>query len=95
MGSIATDGTLVTPLGTKGVAGDGPDTFNGVTDVVVATNGDIFVADGHVNSRIVKFSTRGRSSRRGGRRARGRASSTCRHVGDVVTGHTVRKLVKQ
>jgi hypothetical protein len=53
------DGRLLMTLGTKGVAGDGPDTFNGVTDVAVAANGDIFVADGHVNSRIVKFSKDG------------------------------------
>ena len=53
------DGQLVMTLGTKGVAGDGPDTFNGVTDVAVAPNGDIFVADGHVNARIVKFSKDG------------------------------------
>ena len=53
------DGQLVMTLGTKGVAGDGPDTFNGVTDVAVAANGDIFVADGHVNARIVKFSKDG------------------------------------
>jgi hypothetical protein len=53
------DGQLVMTLGTKGVAGDGPDQFNGVTDVAVAANGDIFVADGHVNARIVKFSKDG------------------------------------
>jgi N-acyl-D-amino-acid deacylase len=53
------EGRLLMTLGTKGVAGDGPDTFNGVTDVAVAANGDIFVADGHVNSRIVKFSKDG------------------------------------
>jgi uncharacterized protein YjiK len=53
------DGQLVMTLGTKGVAGDGPNTFNGVTDVAVAANGDIFVADGHVNARIVKFSKDG------------------------------------
>jgi DNA-binding beta-propeller fold protein YncE len=53
------DGQLVMTLGTAGVSGDGPDTFNGPTDVAVAPNGDIFVADGHVNSRIVKFSPDG------------------------------------
>jgi sugar lactone lactonase YvrE len=46
-------------LGTKGVSGDGPHEFNGVSDVAIAQNGDIFVADGHVNSRIVKFSRDG------------------------------------
>ena len=46
-------------LGRKGVAGDGPDTFSGPCDVTVAKNGDIFVADGHGNSRVVKLSKDG------------------------------------
>jgi len=54
------DGQLLMTLGKKGVSGDGPDTFNSPTDVAVAPNGDIFVADGHVNSRIVKFSKDGK-----------------------------------
>ena len=49
------DGKLLMTLGTKGVRGEGPDTFAGPCDVAVAANGDIFVADGHVNARIVKF----------------------------------------
>jgi DNA-binding beta-propeller fold protein YncE len=53
------DGRLLMTLGRKGVSGEGPDTFNGPTDVAVAPNGDVFVADGHVNSRIVKFSKDG------------------------------------
>lgn len=53
------DGRLVMTLGTKGVAGNGPDQFNGVTDVAVAANGDVFVSDGHVNARILKFSKDG------------------------------------
>ncbi len=57
---LTPDGSKVLmTLGTKGVSGDGPNTFNGPTDVAVAENGDIFVADGHVNSRIVKFSKDG------------------------------------
>lgn len=63
------DGTLVMTLGKYNVAGDGPDTFNGPTDLVVAPNGDIFVADGHClpvcdpkvlsNHRVVKFNKDG------------------------------------
>lgn len=53
------DGRLLMTLGTPGVAGDGHDTFDGPADVVVAPNGDIFVADGHGNDRIVKFSKDG------------------------------------
>ena len=34
--------------------------FNRPADVVTSANGDVFVADGHVNSRVVKFSKDGR-----------------------------------
>lgn len=57
------DGEVLMRLGEAGVAGGGPDRFNAPTDVVVAPNGDIFVADGHTadgNNRIVKFSAEGR-----------------------------------
>jgi len=54
------DGKLLMTLGTKGVRGEGPDTFGGPCDVAVAQNGDIFVADGHFNSRIVKFDKDGK-----------------------------------
>ena len=58
------DGKILMKIGQAGVAGKGPDTFDGPSDVVVAKNGDIFVADGHVpaydNSRIVKFSKDGK-----------------------------------
>ena len=53
------DGKVLMTLGTKGVSGEGPDTFNGPTDVAIAANGDIFVTDGHVNNRVVKFSKDG------------------------------------
>ena len=67
-----TDGTKVLlTLGTKGVSGDGPSEFNGVSDVAIAPNGDIFVADGHVNSRIVKFSKDGRFIKTWGKKGTG------------------------
>jgi hypothetical protein len=56
------EGKVLQTLGRAGVAGDGPDTFNQPSAVVVAPNGDIFVADGHggdSNARIVKFSKDG------------------------------------
>jgi len=56
---LTPDGKVLLTLGTKGVAGDGPDVFNGPCDVAIGNNGDIFVADGHVNARIVKFSKTG------------------------------------
>jgi streptogramin lyase len=57
------EGKILLTLGKAGVAGDGPDTLNQPSDVVVAPNGDIFVADGHggnSNARIVKFSPEGK-----------------------------------
>jgi len=57
------DGKVLMTLGKAGVAGDGPDTFNQPSDVIVAANGDIFVADGHggnTNARVVKFSKDGK-----------------------------------
>ncbi len=65
------DGRLVMTLGTKGVAGEGPDIFNGPCDVAVAENGDIFVADGHWNARIVKFSKDGAFIKAWGRKGSG------------------------
>ena len=56
------DGEVLMTLGTPGVPGDGRYSFNAPSDVVVADNGDIFVADGHgnnTNNRVVKFSSDG------------------------------------
>jgi sugar lactone lactonase YvrE len=62
-------------LGKAGVAGDGNDVFSGPADVVVARNGDIFVADGHIAGtpigRIVKFSKDGRFIKAWGKRGTG------------------------
>jgi hypothetical protein len=64
---FAREGRLLMTLGKPGVAGNGPDEFNSPSDVLVAPNGDIFVADGHgdfpvknTNDRIVKFSKDGK-----------------------------------
>ena len=60
---FSTDGKVLMTLGTPGVAGNGPDTFNQPSDVFVAPNGSIFVADGHgpqTNARIVKFDKNGK-----------------------------------
>lgn len=56
------EGEVLMTLGRKGVAGDGPDTFNKPSDVLVAPDGSIFVADGHDaggNNRVVKLSPEG------------------------------------
>ena len=61
------DGKVLMVLGKAGVPGSTHDTFNRPSAVLVAPNGDIFVADGHnsppnsqVNARIVKFSKNGK-----------------------------------
>jgi sugar lactone lactonase YvrE len=58
------DGKVLLTLGKAGVAGNGPDTLNQPTDVVVGANGDIFVSTGHSptypDARIVKFSKDGK-----------------------------------
>jgi len=57
------DGELLMRLGKEGVAGDGIDVFNKPSDMLVAPNGDIFVADGHDaggNNRIIKFDKDGK-----------------------------------
>ena len=55
------NGQQVMALGTKGVTGNNssPNAFNRPSDVAVGTNGDIFVADGYGNNRIVHFSSDG------------------------------------
>jgi DNA-binding beta-propeller fold protein YncE len=60
---LSPEGKVLMTLGTPGEAGDDGAHFNGPSDVVVAPNGDIFVADGHgekTNARIVKFSADGK-----------------------------------
>ena len=55
-------GELVMSLGVAGVGGLGKTIFNGPSDVLVAPDGSIFVADGHGaggNNRIVKFAADG------------------------------------
>jgi DNA-binding beta-propeller fold protein YncE len=56
------DGKVLMTLGAPGATGDDPGFFNSPSDVLVAPNGDIFVADGHggdTNARIVKFAKDG------------------------------------
>ncbi len=56
------EGELLLTLGRPGIAGEGKDTFNKPSDVLVAPNGHIYVADGHFpggNNRIVEFSADG------------------------------------
>jgi DNA-binding beta-propeller fold protein YncE len=64
---LSQDGKILLTLGKKGVAGPGLDEFDAPTEVAVADNGDIYVADGHSggglgtgNARIMKFDRSGK-----------------------------------
>ena len=57
---LSRDGKVLRRIGKAGVEGEGPDVFNKPTDVLIAPNGDIFVADGHGNHRIVKYDPHGK-----------------------------------
>ena len=57
------DGKLLRTMGVSGTTGDATDRFNGVSDVLVAPDGSIFVADGHsekTNARILKYDRNGK-----------------------------------
>jgi len=79
------DGKVLLRLGKAGVAGPGTDTFDQPTEVAVAPNGDIFVADGHgnaptANARIVKFDKNGRFIKTWGKKGTGSGEFDCVHT---------------
>jgi hypothetical protein len=59
---FSADGQKLLTLGKKGVAGDNTshDTFNRPNAVGFGANGDVYVSDGYVNSRIVQFTSDGK-----------------------------------
>jgi DNA-binding beta-propeller fold protein YncE len=72
------DGKILMTLGKKGVAGPGNDEFDAPTEVAVADNGDIFIADGHTggggatgNARVVKFDKTGKFLKTWGKKGMG------------------------
>jgi streptogramin lyase len=68
------DGKVLLALGKAGTSGDGQDTFNAPSSVLVAPNGDIFVGDGHggnTNARIVKFDKDGKFIKTWGKKGSG------------------------
>jgi sugar lactone lactonase YvrE len=67
-------GKALLTLGKAGVAGTDETSFNAPSDVIVARNGDIFVADGHgqnTNARIVKFDKNGKFIKTWGKKGSG------------------------
>lgn len=53
-------GRLLRTLGTRGVAGKDEKHFDMPTDVAVTPAGDVFVADGYGNARVVHFDRKGK-----------------------------------
>jgi hypothetical protein len=55
------DGKVILTIGKKGVKGDDTshDSFNRPATIGFGKNGDVFVADGYVNSRVVQFDRNG------------------------------------
>jgi len=53
------EGKLLMTLGSSGESGAGKEHFNQPTDVTLNREGEIFVSDGYINSRVVKFSPEG------------------------------------
>jgi DNA-binding beta-propeller fold protein YncE len=69
---LSPSGRVLMTIGTPGVAGTGPETFDRPTGVAIAPNRDIFVSDGHSGNksgaaRIVKYSPNGTFIRAWGR----------------------------
>jgi hypothetical protein len=72
------NGRILLTLGRKGESGRGTDQFDSPTEVAVASNGDIFVSDGHNgggttqgNARILKFDKNGRFLKTWGKKGMG------------------------
>jgi len=53
-------GQLLLTLGTEGSPGTGPNQFNRPADVAFGPSGEIYVADGYGNSRVMKFDRKGK-----------------------------------
>jgi sugar lactone lactonase YvrE len=81
------DGKVLMAIGKAGASGNGPDVFDQPTDVVVASNGDIFVTDGHRdgavtrNNRVVKFTKDGKFIKEWGKKGSG--------PGEISEPHTI------
>jgi sugar lactone lactonase YvrE len=76
------DGRVRLTIGKPGMPGDGQEMLDGPSDVAIAANGDIYIADGHggnTNDRIVKFSRDGKFITSWGRHGKGRGEFDTPH----------------
>jgi DNA-binding beta-propeller fold protein YncE len=65
------DGKLLRMLGTDGRSGVGENEFNKPSDIAIGPNGDIYVSDGYVNSRVMRFSADGKFKQSWGTKGNG------------------------
>lgn len=73
-------GNALLRLGSRNRAGDSPDQFNMPADVAVSANGDIYVADGYGNARVIVFTRTGKYLRQWGRKGTGPGEFNCVHA---------------
>jgi DNA-binding beta-propeller fold protein YncE len=74
------DGKLLLTLGQKDKPGLAVDQFNKPADVAVGPDGEIYVADGYGNSRIVKFAKDGKFVQDWGKKGKGPSQFNIPHV---------------
>lgn len=74
------EGKLLKTLGTPGEAGDDDTHMNQPTDMAIAPSGEVFVADGYGNSRVVHFDARGRFKKAWGKRGTGPGEFSIPHA---------------
>jgi sugar lactone lactonase YvrE len=77
------DGRLLLALGKPGIRGTTPDLFNEPSDLALAPNGDLFIADGHIaaqsNGRIVHMTKDGKFIEAWGTKGSGPGQFDCPH----------------
>lgn len=54
------DGEHILTLGRQGVGGDDAHHFNRPAGIAFSKNGDVFIADGYINTRVAKFTSEGK-----------------------------------
>lgn len=73
-------GKLLLTLGRKGEPGESKDQFNKPADMAFGPAGEIYVADGYGNSRVVKFSKEGKYLKEWGKKGTGEGEFNLPHA---------------
>lgn len=74
-----TEGRLLATFGVRGEAGEDATHFNRPADVAFAPSGDVYIADGYGNSRVVRLSHDGRFLGAWGRKGKGEGEFNLPH----------------